>query len=98
MTQRPAPSVATYSDAVEFFGHPMVRCAHRTTIEVTRDEHLTIDGDCIIGVRADKGLSDVSRSVRDALRTEGCEVSVVIELPDEKFSLRASGDGSLPLQ
>jgi len=90
--------VAIYSDAVEFFGHPMVMSSHRTTIEVTRDEHLTLDGNCIIGVRADRALLDLSGGLRDALRTDGSEVVVVIETAAESFSLRASGNGSLSLQ
>ncbi|MDA4132959.1 MAG: DUF371 domain-containing protein, partial [Thaumarchaeota archaeon] len=37
-------AVASYTDEVEFHGHPMVRSLHRTTIEVTKDPHLTIRG------------------------------------------------------
>jgi hypothetical protein len=98
MTEGAAPGVATYSDAVEFFGHPMVRSAHRTTIEVTRDEHLTIDGDCIIGVKADKGLTDLSGSVKDALQSEGSKVTVLIEVPGDSFTLHASGNAALSLR
>jgi hypothetical protein len=28
----------------------------RTTLEITKDAHLTLQGDCIIAVSADKGL------------------------------------------
>lgn len=34
-------------------GHPHVRASHRTTIEFTKDNHLTIQGDCILGIDAD---------------------------------------------
>ncbi len=90
--------MAILSDEVEFFGHPMVRSAHFTTIEVTRDSHLTINGDCIIGVRADKGLSDLSAGVREALRTEGSAVTFTIEVPDRSFAFRAFGTSSLTLE
>ena len=90
--------MATYSDAVEFYGHPMVRAAHRTTIEVTKDSRLTIDGDCIIGVRADKGLTELSGSVKDALRTDGSRVTFSIEVPEQSFTLRAFGTSSLTLE
>jgi uncharacterized protein len=90
--------VPVHSDEVEFFGHPMVRSAHPTTIEVTRDSHLTINGDCIIGVRADKGLTDLSAGVREALRTEGSTVTFTVEVPNHSFAFRAFGTSSLTLE
>ena len=87
-----------YRDEVEFYGHPMVRSRHRNTIEVTRDPNLTISGDCIIGVRADKGLSDLSKDVRDSIRADGSELLITIEVPPESFVVRASGSSLLSLE
>ena len=39
-------------------GHPLVSSRHPTTFEVTKDEHLTAAGDCIIGIGADRGAAD----------------------------------------
>jgi len=91
-------TVGTHKDQVEFFGHPMVRSRHRNTIEVTRDKDLTLRGDCIIGVRADKGLSDLSSAVREAIRTDGSELFITVEIPDETFLIRAAGSSRLPLE
>ncbi|MGA2199874.1 MAG: DUF371 domain-containing protein [Nitrososphaerales archaeon] len=88
----------TYKDEVEFFGHPMVRSRHRNTIEVTRHPNLTIRGDCIVGVRADKGLSDLSKGVRDAIMVDGSEVSITIEVISESFVVRAAGSSRLSLE
>jgi uncharacterized protein len=41
-------------------GHPLVLGNHKTTFEVTREDHLTENGNCIIGVSADKGCSELS--------------------------------------
>jgi len=90
--------VKAYRDEVEFYGHPMVRSRHRNTIEVTRDPNLTISGDCIIGVRADKGLSDLSKDVRDSIRADGSELLITIEVPPESFVVRASGSSLLSLE
>lgn len=87
-----------YIDEVEFFGHPMVRSRHRNTIEVTREPNLTPRGDCIIGVRADKGLTDLSSGVREAIRTEGSELVMTIEVLSDTFTVRAAGSGRLPLE
>jgi len=34
-------------------GHKNIIAAHLTTIELTKDEHLSVRGDCIVGVSAD---------------------------------------------
>ena len=47
-------------DEILFYGHPNVRCLHQRTIEVTTDSHLTLRGDCIIGVRASKACKDLN--------------------------------------
>lgn len=40
-------------------GHPSITATHETTIEITRDTHLTERGTCILGVKAEKGLRDL---------------------------------------
>lgn len=90
--------MATLSEEVKFFGHPMVRSLHRTTIEITKDSHLTWDGDCIIGVRADKGPSDLAQDLKEAIRRTGSMVRLTIEVPPEKFQVNARGSDLLTLQ
>jgi len=90
--------VDAQKDEVEFFGHPLVRSRHPTTIEVTRDPNLTIRGDCIIGVRADKGLSDLSSGVRESIRTKGSRLSLTLEVLSERFLIRAAGSSLLTLE
>jgi hypothetical protein len=90
--------VNAYRDEVEFYGHPLVRSRHRNTIEVTRDPDLTIRGDCIVGVRADKGLTDLSKDVREGIMTDGSELVVTIEVRQEAFEVRAAGSSMLSLE
>ena len=40
---------------------------HLTTFEVTRGEHLTENGNCIIGVAADKGCAGLSAVFKEVL-------------------------------
>ena len=35
------------------YGHPNILGTHKTTLEFTKDEEITLKGDCIIGVKAD---------------------------------------------
>jgi hypothetical protein len=91
-------AVKSYRDEVEFFGHPMVRSRHRNTIEVTRDPELTLRGDCIIGVRADKGLADLSGEVRDSIMVDGSQLTITFEVPSMGFVVRAFGSSRLSLE
>jgi uncharacterized protein len=90
--------VTTFSDVIAFRGHPMVTALHPRTIEVTTEDHLTVNGDCIIGVGADKGVAGLLSPVRDALRADGSRVKMTLEVGDESFSLSARGNSALPLQ
>jgi len=48
-------------------GHPNILGTHPTTFEVTCEDHLTVNGNCIIGIAADKGCSGLSSSFRKVL-------------------------------
>ncbi|KYK38810.1 MAG: DUF371 domain-containing protein [Theionarchaea archaeon] len=43
------------------YGHENIRATHYKTIEFTRDSHLTVKGDCIIGVKADFDASELKK-------------------------------------
>ncbi len=49
-------------------GHPVLRGTHRTTLELTREEHLTARGDCIVGVAATTGCADFPADLKAAIR------------------------------
>jgi len=48
-------------------GHPLVLGSHPTTFEVTREDHLTKYGNCIIGIAADKGCNGLSPEFKRVL-------------------------------
>jgi len=76
----------------------MVRAAHRSTIEITREEHLTPSGDCIVGVRADKGLADLSSSTKRALKSNDARVKLRMVTPGGEFSIWARGSDDLSFE
>ena len=71
-------------DRVRAWGHVNVSARHRTTIEVTRDDYLTPRGDCIIGIKADKGLSDINPELKDIIRRDNSLV-IVMFITDDYF-------------
>jgi len=83
---------------VKFHGHPMVRSAHPTTIEVTTEEHLTPRGDCIIGVGASAGCAQLDERVKEGLRRKGSRVTIRIAVGARSFVVKAEGDPRLELK
>jgi hypothetical protein len=75
----------------------MVRSLHPTTIEITTEERLTEKGDCIVGVGAAKGCSQLSETLKAALRSEQARVTIRVLVGDESFELTAEGDKGLEL-
>jgi len=75
----------------------MVLSKHPTTIEVTTEEHLTEKGDCIIGVGADKGCSQLDAGLKMALRSDGARVTFVLSVGGSSFRFDALGDPRLQL-
>ncbi|TLY04544.1 MAG: DUF371 domain-containing protein [Thaumarchaeota archaeon] len=85
-------------DEVTFYGHPNVRSLHSKTVEITRDDHLTLRGDCIIGVRASKACADFDQNLRRRLRSNDSVVRIEIMVGDESFLINGKGDERFTLQ
>jgi hypothetical protein len=83
--------------AVTFRGHPMVRSAHPTTIEVTTEDHLTSKGDCIVGVGASSGCAQLDAKVKEGLRRRGSTVTIRLVVGPYSFEVKAEGDPRLEL-
>jgi hypothetical protein len=79
-------------------GHRNITARHRTTFEVTREEHLSINGDCIIGVGADKGASDLSPRFREVLTTPGAILTTRLICGDILVEILSEGDPALLLE
>jgi hypothetical protein len=73
-------------------GHPLVRATHPTTFEVTAEGHLTREGDCIIGIAAEKGAAGLSAMFRQALADD--RAVLVTRLSAGGFSVEVRGRGS----
>jgi uncharacterized protein len=42
---------------IRSFGHPNIRAKHKTTFQVTKESHISLKADCIIGVKTDFSCS-----------------------------------------
>src|SRR5512132_4283780 len=90
--------VSMVQDEVTFYGHPNVQSLHAKTVEITKDEHLTLRGDCIIGVRANKGCADLDESLKRRLMANDSVVRIEIVVGSKSFAIEGMGDDRLSLQ
>ncbi|MDQ3948565.1 MAG: DUF371 domain-containing protein [Thermoproteota archaeon] len=84
-------------DEVIFYGHPNIQSAHAKTIEITKDEHLTPRGDCIIGVKANKACADLDESFKQRLKSNSAIVRIEIMVGDESLLITGRGDERLSM-
>jgi len=78
-------------------GHENVTATHRTTFEITKETHLSRDGDCIIAVGANKALDDLSLEFKENLRKDGAKITVLIEANGVTEIVTAIGNSRLAL-
>ena len=76
-------------------GHPNIRATHRNTFEITKESHLTPRGDCIVGVNAEIGISEIPQEIKGYLSLQK-PVTLTLELPEYglKEVVRAIGANS----
>ena len=65
-------------EIIEFDGHPLIKATHRNTIEITRESILTQNGDCIIGISANKGCIDLSDEFKQKLKIDKTRLEILL--------------------
>jgi len=79
------------------YGHKNVKATHRSTLEITKENYLTPRGDCIICIKANKGLKELSDEIKEALKS-GKKVKIRITADDIVDELEAVGDERLTFE
>ena len=64
------------------YGHPNILATHKTTLEFTKDEDLTKNGDCIVGIKANFELGKLKDFIK---KSKNKRIIITIETPDKKF-------------
>lgn len=84
-------------EEITFYGHKNILSLHPRTIEVTKDPNLTKNGDCIIGVSANKACDDLNISIKKKLRTKDTFVKMKIIVDQVEFELAGIGNTDLSI-
>ena len=79
------------------YGHENIRATHRTTLEITKDEHLTERGDCIIAVNSTIGLSELPEEMKGAIRRDDSKIVMIVECEGLRDEIVGKGSPKLKL-
>lgn len=82
---------------IPFYGHENIRSLHQKTIEITTDQDLTLNGDCIIGVGASCGCNDIPEKMKKLLRISKTNILFTIKVKDFSFKVKGKGNDELVL-
>ena len=82
---------------IEFSGHENIRSNHQKTIEITKESHLTPQGDCIVGVNAKSSCADLPDELKNKLKDPNSKIIFSIKVEDEDFVVEGRGHPDLIL-
>lgn len=83
------------SDTIRARGHSNITARHKTTLQVTKDAHISKRADCVVAVLADKALSDLTSEVKAALKTDGAKVRFRMRTGDASEVITGFGSADL---
>ena len=78
-------------------GHPLVLGTHPTTFEVTCEDHLSKNGNCIVGIAADKGCAGLSPAFKSVLTHDDAVLITLLECNGVSATVRSRGSSQLLL-
>jgi len=78
-------------------GHPNIKATHKTTLEVTREDYLTPRGDCIVAIKSEKSVADLSYNLKQALRRRNARATLILKVLDVEDVIVGFGDERLLL-
>jgi hypothetical protein len=90
-------SAAEVREVVFGYGHKNIQATHKTTLEFTKDLHLSKKGDCIVVVVANKSLADLAEEFKDKLRKPQAKLTITIEADGIIEQVNARGSPQLIL-
>ena len=84
-------------DEIEFYGHPYILATHQKTIEITKDDYLTPEGNCIIGIKANKACLNLNPMLQKLIKKDNTPIKIEIIVGVDKFQINGFGNKNLTL-
>jgi hypothetical protein len=77
------------------YGHPNISARHKTTLMITKDNYLTIRGDCVVGIGSEKGLLDFPKEFKEAVKDDDATIILVLGIDELSFIVTGRGHSDL---
>ena len=84
-------------EKITAYGHQNIRATHRTTFEITCEKDLSIRGNCIIGVKADKSARKLDEKTKKLLKNDNSYVFIILKSGELYDLIIAKGSSKLLL-
>lgn len=84
-------------EEIVFYGHGNIQSFHTRTIEITKNPNLTLRGDCIIGVSANKSCWDLSDKLKHSLKDDNSSIIIDVIVGNMSFIINGLGNSGLLL-
>ena len=85
------------TEAFQAYGHPNVTARHAITFEITKHGDLARRGDCVIAVRATRGLADLSADLRHLCENDESRITVELKAAGIVEFIEGRGNSRLTL-
>ena len=85
------------SEEITFKGHPNVQSLHVRTIEITKDKDLTLNGECIIEINANKDCKELNHEIKKRIRKNHSVIEIWLIVEPYSFIIKGFGDNRLLL-
>ncbi len=83
---------------IPFQGHKNILSLHQKTLEITKDDELTSNGDCIVGVSANISCVDLPEKMKKKIRNPKTKITFSIRAGNKKFTIQGNGSKKLSLK
>jgi len=83
---------------IPFKGHENILSLHKKTIEITKDDKLTVNGDCIVGTNSSLACIDLPEKFKKKIQNPDSTITFTIMTDEHSFSIRGKGSEKLTLK
>ena len=73
---------------IPFSGHKNILSLHQKTLEITKDDELTSNGDCIVGVSANISCIDLPEKMKKKIQDPKTKITFSIKVGNKKFMIQ----------
>ena len=83
---------------IPFKGHKNILSLHKKTIEITKDDKLTVNGDCIVGTNSSLACVYLPEKFKRKIQKPDTKITFSIVADEYSFTVRGHGSEKLTLK